>query len=406
MGNRAHVFAIANQKGGVGKTTTAVNLAASFAVSERRTLLVDIDPQANAIERLRRRRPPATQIYDALIGRCAAEGRRAAAPSSSSCTSCRRDRTSSAPRSSWSVPMRASIGSRARSTKSRGDYDLVLIDCPPSLGLLTLNALTAADSVLVPLQAEYYALEGLARLLETIELVRGQLNPRLELEGIVFTMIDARNNLSRQVADEVRAHLGDRVFRTEIPRNVRLCEAPSHGTPGAALRRPLEGAVAYLARRRGDPAPRSRPRHVAAEVRTMTTPKRSALGRGLGALIPGAWPAARAPRRCDAAPAPTPSPRRGRDRRSSAFARTPSSRAAASTRRSSSASPTSIRQHGMLQPVVVRERRRWLRARRRRAPLARGPGRRAARRSRRSSPTSRRATGSSSRSSRTCSATI
>jgi chromosome partitioning protein len=129
---------------------------------------------------------------------------------------------------------------------ARAEYELIVIDCPPSLGLLTLNALVAADAVLVPLQAEYYALEGLARLLDTIECVRESLNPRLTLEGVILTMMDARNNLSRQVADEVRTHLGARVFETEIPRNVRLSEAPSHGRPALLYDVRSRGAVAYL----------------------------------------------------------------------------------------------------------------------------------------------------------------
>jgi len=241
---QCRVIAVVNQKGGVGKTTTAVNLAACFGVSERPTLLVDLDPQGNASSAYGVVNPT-HQVYDALIGRESIKD--IALPT-------KLDHLKLLPAGPDLVGAeieRVTAEDRARHLEAaladaRDDYDLILIDCPPSLGILTLNALTAADSVLIPLQCEYYALEGLARLMETRDLVRNELNPKLDLEGIALTMVDMRNNLSRQVEAEVRQHFGDKVYRTRIPRNVRLSEAPSHGEPILLYDIHSRGAVAYL----------------------------------------------------------------------------------------------------------------------------------------------------------------
>ncbi len=227
----AKVIAIANQKGGVGKTTTAVNLSSCIAVAEINTLLIDIDPQANATSGIGiDPQQVEKSVYDVLIDGLDINEAIIRSQINYLDVLPSNIRLVGAEVELVSTIARERILSEAIK-KIKKDYDYIFIDCPPSLGLLTINSLTAADSVLIPIQCEYYALEGLSQLLNTIRLVQKHLNPRLEIEGVLLTMFDSRLNLSRQVADEVRNYFGEKVFKTVIQRNVRLSEAPSYGKP-------------------------------------------------------------------------------------------------------------------------------------------------------------------------------
>ncbi len=229
----AEVISIANQKGGVGKTTTSINLAAGLGKSGRRVLLIDIDPQSNATSGLGVQAASGASVYECLLDESGQTAR--------GCP------VQTPYEGLWVVPSSADlVGAEVELMKIddrnralhrrieaawRGAFDTILIDCPPSLGLLTINALTASDGVIIPLQCEYFAMEGLSKILETLDVIRRELNPALALKGIVLTMSDKRTNLSRQVEEEVRSHFKDKVFQSVIYRNTRLGEAPSFGKP-------------------------------------------------------------------------------------------------------------------------------------------------------------------------------
>lgn len=243
----ARIIAIANQKGGVGKTTTAVNLGAALAVAEQRTLVVDIDPQGNASSGLGiEGRDQIPNVYDVLVNQRSVE--------SSVVRGVHFDHLDVLPSTRHLVGAEIELVDRPARERiletaldaARPQYDFILVDCPPSLGLLTLNTLTAADSVLIPIQCEFYALEGLSQLLNTIRLVQKSLNRSLEIEGVLLTMYDKRLNLSRQVVAEAHEYFGAKVYETVIPRNIRLAEAPSFGQPIVQYDALSIGSQSYL----------------------------------------------------------------------------------------------------------------------------------------------------------------
>jgi chromosome partitioning protein len=240
------IIAVANQKGGVGKTTTAVNLAACLAQKGKKTLAVDMDPQGNTTSGLGTdKNTLELTVYDMFTDGVQPEQIARETPVNGLTLLPSSVDLSGAEIELIGVDRREFL-LRDILKERRFLYDFIIIDCPPSLNLLTLNALTAANTILVPIQCEYYALEGLSQLLHTVDLVRKRLNPRLEIEGIVFTMFDARTNLSTQVIDEVKTHLTKNVYKSVIPRNVRLSEAPSHGLPITLYDAKSKGAEAYM----------------------------------------------------------------------------------------------------------------------------------------------------------------
>lgn len=241
------IIAIANQKGGVGKTTTTVNLAAGLALSGKRVLLVDLDPQGNATMGSGVDKRALTHtVYHVLLGLSAIQQVRVR-PDGTGYDVLPANRELAGAEVEMVALENRELRLKAALSPITSDYDFILLDCPPALNLLTINALVAADAVLIPMQCEYFAMEGLTALVDTIRRIRETLNPRLQIEGLLRTMFDSRNSLSNEVSAQLREHFGDKVYRTIIPRNVRLAEAPSYGKPVIDYDRNSKGAQAYLA---------------------------------------------------------------------------------------------------------------------------------------------------------------
>jgi len=242
----AHILAITNQKGGVGKTTTAINLAAGLSELGQRVLLIDLDPQGNAtmgsgVDK----RACARTVYHVLL-RQASLGAAVQRPARAGFAVLPANRDLAGAEVELVAEARREYRLKEALERHTEEYDFILIDCPPALNLLTVNALAAAHAVLIPMQCEYFALEGLSDLVNTIKKVKSGLNPGIEIEGLLRAMFDPRNSLAQQVSEQIKRHFGDKVYDTVIPRNVRLAEAPSHGLPGIAYDRAAKGAVAYL----------------------------------------------------------------------------------------------------------------------------------------------------------------